>query len=260
MNDAIIAGRSVPAGERTGEIRRIMVSMLRQVIARGIAGLLFVGGVVFYFTVYFQPPELETTTLGPMARETYRYSLTKMVDAPEDRPVGISLSMRETSYLLELLLPTARAYGFEVIDVHLRGKGPDAQLQLVYRGPLNFYYRTDWTGQLSFRDGAWKLYLADLSVGRIPVGWALPSRWEPGWPLTWFRGQIQLEEAELDGRGLRARVRRFDVPVRLLLRRPSVPEVESAGVLQPRRDAVDRPVQRLEPGLVDRLFPGAHMS
>lgn len=237
-----------------------MFSMLRQVIARGFGGLLFVVGVLCYFTVYFQPPQLETTTLGPMARETYRYSLTKMVEAPGDQPVGVSLSMRETSYLLELLLPTARAYGFEVIDVHLRGHGPDAQLQLVYRGPLNFYYRTDWTGRLYFQDGRWKLHLTDLTVGRISVGWALPSTWEPDWPLTWFRGQIRLDEAELDGRGLRARVRRFDVPVRLLIRRASSPEVESAGVLQPRRDAVDRPVQRVQPRLADVSVPGAQVS
>lgn len=236
-----------------------MVSTLWQVVTRGVAGLFFLAGVLFYFAVYFQPPELEDTTLGPLARETYRYTLTKMVDTPENRSVGVSLSVRETSYLLELLFPASRAYGFEVTDVHLRGRGPDAHLRTVFRGPLDFYYRLDWTGQLYLRDGRWRIHLTDLSVGRIPVGWALPSVWEPRWPLTWYRGEIHLEEAELDGRGLRAQVKRFKVPVRLLLRGSTRSDVESAGVLQPRRDAVDGQVKGVQTLLID-LVPGTQLT
>lgn len=234
--------------------------MIGRVVSRGLAGLVFLAGVLCYFTVHFQPPKLPDTSLGPTAKDTYRYSLKKMVAAREEAAVGVSLSVRETSYLLELLLPTSRAYGFEIVDVHMEGRGEHARLRLVLRGPMDLYYRMGWTGRLRLRDGRWRVLVSELSVGRVPLGWCLPSQFSPRWPRTWFHGEIHLQQAELDGRGLRARVRRFDVPVRLLLQRTPIPGVESAGVFQPRRDAVDREVKPLQETLLGPLVRAAKPS
>ncbi len=179
----------------------------------------FLLGFLVYQGVHWTPPELPRTELSGLALQTYAYSAEKLPDATSDDPVSVSLSPKETSFLLENVDFTVRRWGFSVEDVYLDNVGENVRIRMALSGPLGLYYRSRFTGKLKYdpNNRGWSLRTDTLSLGPLPVGYLLAGTTHPDWPTNFADGQVTFRSLNLDGKGLRLTVTHFNFDLESLI-------------------------------------------
>lgn len=168
----------------------------------------FVGGFLAYSTVHWNRPELPRTELSGLGMSTYLYSARNLSDADETDLVSVSFSPEEASFLLENLDFSLEERGFRLVDVHLEGAGESVRIMMVLRGPMGFYYRSDFEGTIAYssEEKRWTVNTSSLSLGPVPLHYVLPSVFHPDWPRTIGKDVLEIKELRLDGKGLKMSV------------------------------------------------------
>jgi hypothetical protein len=186
-------------------------------------GLLFITffltGFIAYQSIHWSPPRLPETELSGLSVSLYLNSIRKLPDARPDNPVGISLSPEETSFLLENIDLNVSRSGFRLVDVYLDNDGEMAQVQMIFQGPIGFYYRSDFQGIIRYsnEDSQWTVTTREFWFGALPLRYWVGSEFHPDWSTNVLSERVKLQDLRLDGKGLRMSVTGFEVDLESLV-------------------------------------------
>lgn len=168
--------------------------------------VLLLAGVVILLTVDFSPPELPETELGTLGARTYYLSLRELSESERGESTEIVLSPQETSYLMEQYRPEDSYYGFQLVDSHLQAQGNQVKIRGGVRGPAGVYLLMTYVGTIRAEGERWVFQPQSVLVGQLPVSWLVPSSWTTTLSNQWAGGTVEVREARLNGRGLKATV------------------------------------------------------
>lgn len=205
-----------------GAFLKSMMKSIRRLLFWGTGLTLFVMGVVIYFTLTVNRPVLSEPNLGPMSLKTYYYSLKKIRKARENRPVGISLSPAETSYLLKMMEIELNQRFLTLRDYSLKSSGERARFNVVIGIPFGLFVRVRSDGIVRLKNGQWHVKVHNLWIGDIPWGWIFSGNYNPDFPTTFKSGAISLNSMTVDGKGTRAEIDLFKIDLASLLDKPSL--------------------------------------
>ena len=170
--------------------------------------------LILLLAVNFRRPQLPEPELEGDELDAYYETLQKVLQH-DGGELELTLSPRQVSYFADQFLPEYDLGAVKFKDLHLASADDSIALQTVFRDRLGLYYRLSYSGRLRWQPGELNLHTDSFQVGLLPLGWLLKFIDLPDLLAERTGDQTKIEHLELDGSGLRLRLKSETAPSEL---------------------------------------------